>query len=189
MAQHFPDLPGILRRCQANEEAAWEEFCSCLRRVTIGVLSRFQNLTPIERELAGEQARAHILDAALEGRIEGATNGQLLRFLRTVVINCARDVWRQRHPMETLPDNLRDRNPSPAEAAATRAQLNCVRKIMQSWTPDNRFIFLMKLNRVSAAGIKTDLERIFHVAIGTEAIDTRFHRLREELRRRCGSHR
>lgn len=185
MGSPLLDLPGLLRRCRVNDEAAWEEVYVCLRRVTAGVLSGFQNLSPIERELAGENARANIIGAALEGRIGGTTNGEILRFFQGVVTNCARDVWRGRHPTEPLPPLLRDCSPSPLEATRARAQLDCVRKAVQSWPSDNRFLFVMKVNGVTTAAIKADLERRFHVFISLEAVDTRFHRLREELRRRC----
>lgn len=179
------DLPGLIRRCSANDEVAWEEFCSCFRRVTAGILSGFQNLHPVERELAGDNARANIVKAVLGGRIEGTTNGEILGFFQTVATNCARDVWRERHPTDPLPPLLRDLNPSPFEAARSRAQLECVRKVMGSWPPDNQFLFVMKLDRVTTATIKADLERKFHVFISPEGVDTRFHRLREELRQRC----
>jgi hypothetical protein len=153
--------------------------------VTAGVLSGFQNLSPLERELAADNARANIISAMLEARIEGTTNGEILRFFQTVVTNCARDVWRERHPTEPLPPGLRDRGASPLEAARSRMQLECVRKVMESWSADNRFLFVMKLNGVTTLAIKGDLEHRFRVFISPEAVDVRFHRLRQELRRRC----
>jgi len=179
------DLPGLLRRCRASDDSAWEECYACVRRVTAGVLSGFQNLSPLERELAADNARANIISAMLEARIQGTTNGEILRFFQTVVTNCARDVWRERHPTDPLPPGLRDRSPSPLEAARSRMQLECVRKVMESWSEDNRFLLVMKLNRVSTVDIKTDLERRFHKFISPEAVDVRFHRLRQEPRRQC----
>jgi hypothetical protein len=180
------DLPALLRRCLANDEVAWEECYACIRRVSAGILSRFQNLSPVERELAGDNARANLVSAILESRIEGGTNGEILGFFRTVVTNCAHDAWRARHPAVPLPPTLEDhRTPSPFEAARSKAQLDCVHKVVQSWGADDRFLFIMKVNGVTTATIKTDLERRFHVFISSEAVDTRCHRLREQLRQRC----
>ena len=179
------DLPGLLRRCRLRDEAAWEEFYACLRRVTAGVLSRFQNLSPVERELAGDNARAKVIGAALENRIGGTTNAEILRFFQMTVTNAARDVWRGRHPTEALPPLLRDGGPSPLDATKARTQLDCVLRAMQSWPEDSRFVFVMKLNGTTTSAIKADLERLFDVFISTEAVDTRFHRLRAEIRQRC----
>ena len=179
------DLPALLRRCLANDEAAWGECYACVRRVSAGILSRFQNLSPVERELAGDNARAKIVGAIVEGRVEGGTTGEILKFFQTVVTNCAHDAWRTRHRADPLPPTLQDQTPSPFEAARSRAQLECVDKVVHSWSADDRFLLIMKVNGVTTASIKTDLERRFHVFISSEAIDTRFHRLREQLRQRC----
>ncbi len=179
------DLPALLRRCLASDETAWEECYACIRRVSAGILSRFQNLSPVEREMAGDNARANIVSAILDGRIERGTNGEILGFFRTVVTNCAHDAWRARHPAGPLHPTLQDRAPSPFEAARSKAQLDCVHKVVQSWSADDRFLLIMKVNGVTTATIKTDLERMFHVFISSEAIDTRCHRLREQLRQRC----
>ena len=64
-------------------------------------------------------------------------------------------------------------------------KLECAEQVLQTWNADDRFIFVMKVERVTAGTIKADLERLFGVFITVGAVDVRFFRLRAELRRRC----
>jgi hypothetical protein len=118
-------------------------------------------------------------------RITATTDGAIVSFARTVIMNAARDVWRRRRPATSLPPLLRDESPSPAERAKSQAQIECAERVIRSWSPENRFLLMMKLEGVAAATIKTDLERLFGLFVSTETIDVRFFRLRGEVRQRC----
>jgi DNA-directed RNA polymerase specialized sigma24 family protein len=180
-----PALGELLVRCRGQEEAAWGEFRTWFRRVAAHVLGRFPNLSPLEREEAEDEARVTVALEISGNRITGTTDGAIASFVRAVVTNAARDVWRRRRPGEPLPPLLRDEDPSPAERAMFQAQLECAETVIRSWSPDNRFIFMMKIERVTAATIKADLERLFGLFLSIETIDVRFFRLRREVRRRC----
>lgn len=150
------------------------------------MLGQFGNLTPLEREEAQDDARVRIA-LEIEGqRIKAETDGAAVSFMRTVVTNAARDIWRRRRPHEPLPPLLRDGGPSPAERARDRATLQCIERLAQSWSLENRLIFALKLEGTPSTAICADLDRLCGLAISVEAVDVRFSRLRAELRRLCG---
>ena len=74
-----------------------------------------------------------------------------------------------------------DGGASPQEQVDLASRLACVEKEIGAWSPDSRFIFMMKLEQVSTAGIKLDLERLYGVFLTTEAVDVRYFRLRSAL--------
>jgi len=178
-------LLDLIQRCRNHDEAAWAEFRAWFGRVAARVLSRFSNLTPVEREEAQDDARVKVALEIEAGRITAETDGGVVMFIRTVVLNTARDAWRRRRPNDPLPPMLRDQSPSPAEQARFKAQLDCIQALSETWSVDNRFVFGMKLQQVPSTIIKGDLERLFGLFITVEAVDVRFFRLRAELRRRC----
>jgi hypothetical protein len=180
-----PPLGTLLERCRGQEEAAWDEFHGWFRRLAAGVLSRFQNLSPVEREEAEDSARVAVALEVSGDRITGTTDGAIVSFVRTVLTNAARDVWRRRRPGTPLPPLLRDEGPSPAERARFQVQLECAETLVRSWSAENRFIFVMKLERAATASIKADLERLFGSFVSARTVDVRFFRLRNEVRRRC----
>lgn len=181
------DLPDILQRCRRDEEVAWQEFNRWFGRLAKRVLGGFSALSPVEREEAEDTARVRVAVAISRDRIKGSTNGEIVNFGKTVLINSGRTAWTRRRPAEPLPVLLRDRGPAPSEAAAYQAQLDCIKRRIESWSRDNRWIFMMKLDSVSTAAITADLERVFGLFVTPEAVDVRFHRMRTELRRVCGS--
>jgi hypothetical protein len=177
----------LIQECRAQDEAAWLEFQSRFARIADRVLGRFPNLSQLEREEAQDNAR---VSAALEinaGRVKATTDGAMVSFMKTVVVNAARDVWRRRRPNDPLPPVLRDDGPSPAERAKFKAQLDCAERVIGTWNPDDRFIFAMKLEQVPSAVIKADLQRLFCLFITVEAVDVRYFRLRAKVRHECGT--
>ena len=175
----------LFGRCRKSDEAAWAEFRPWFRRVATRVLGRFATLSPVEREQVEDFARVAVAMAISEGRINAQTDGEAVSYVRTVVTNAARDAWRRHRAEEPLPLLLRDNRPSAHERLDQTGRLQCVEKVIASWTADNRFVFMMKLESVSTAAIKADLERLFGLFVTTEAVDVRFFRLRNALRRAC----
>lgn len=155
------------------------------RRLARRVLARFSDLTPLEREEAEDAARVKVALEISHHGITGTSSGEITNFAKRVVTNCARDIWKRRRLNEPLPPLLRDEGPSPWEAAKFQGQLECAKSVLAAWSQENRWIFMMKLNNVTAATIKADLERLFGTYIAVESVDARFSRLRAELRRRC----
>ncbi len=149
------------------------------------MLARFPNLSELERGEAEDRARANVSERMLLGRVKGLTDWEIRGFVHTVLINCARDVWRQRRPAEPLPPRLRDTGPRPDRQAELRAKLECAKKLMRTWPKQDQFIFMMKLEEVPAATIKTDLERLYGVFVTVGAVDVKFSRLRAAVRDHC----
>jgi len=146
------------------------------------VLARFPNLTPVEREEAEDVARVAMALEVSEGRVKSEADGAVVGYARVVLANAARDAWRRRRPSEPLPRDLTDRGPTPAERVALQAELSRLEGLVGAWSAEDRFIFVMKLDGVSTATIKADLERLYGRYVTPEAIDVRFHRLRARLR-------
>ena len=72
-------------------------------------------------------------------------------------------------------------SPQDAQAVATE-QLGRAEKILASWSADDRYLFLAKLNGVSARVIQQTLERPpFNCFAAVTTVDSRFHRLRQRL--------
>ncbi len=175
----------LLGRCRKSDEAAWAEFRPWFRRVATRVLGRFTTLSPVEREEVEDFARVAVAMAISEGRVKAQTDGEAVSYVRTVVTNAARDAWRRHRAEDPLPLLLRDNRPSAHERLDQTGRLECVERVIASWTADNRFVFMMKLESVSTAAIKADLERLFGLFVTTQAVDVRYFRLRNALRRAC----
>jgi len=180
-------LSELVQACRARDDAAWLEFQGCFARIAGRVLERFPNLTRLEREEAQDNARVNVALEIDGGRVKATTDAAVVSFIKTVVSNAARDVWRRRRPNDPLPPLLRDEGPSPAERAKFRMQLECAEQVIGAWNPDDRLIFAMKLEQVPSATIKAELERLFRLFITVEAVDVRYFRLRARVREQCGA--
>jgi hypothetical protein len=66
-----------------------------------------------------------------------------------------------------------------------RSKLECSKKLIRTWPPEDQFIFMMKLEQVPAATIKVDLERLYGVFVTIGAVDVKFSRLRASVRDHC----
>jgi len=185
------DLRGLFRRCRRNEETACEAVYSWVSRMTTSILNRkFSNLSRIERGEAADRARFRIVEAMSLGRIDAVdanSDWPIIGYVTQVVEHAAIDVWRERHGTEGS-DQLEThpaRGPSPEAWAISQELLACIERVLRSVEEADRFIFLLKLNGVSADAIAGDLHRILQIVITTQAIDTRFSRLRVKIQREC----
>jgi DNA-directed RNA polymerase specialized sigma24 family protein len=72
---------------------------------------------------------------------------------------------------------------SPQDAQAVAAeQLDRAEKFLSSWPAEDRYLFIAKLNGVSARIIQRTLERPpFNCFTALTTVDSRFHRLRQRL--------
>ena len=183
--ESFGDLPELIRRCRGGDAAGWAQFLVWFRLIAVRVLARFRNLSEVERGEAEDRARAKVFSEIMSGGIKGASNWEIRGFVHTVVTNTARDVWRQRRPVEPLPPLLRSGDPWPDRRAELRVQLDCVKHLVWTWPPQDQFIFIMKLEQVPAATIKADLERLYGVFVTVGAVDVKFSRLRSHIRDEC----
>lgn len=184
-AMEARDPRDLLRRCRESDEEAWSELLYFFRQVARRVLNGFPNLTPVEREEAEDDARATLVTEVQRDGLRGTSRGEMVAFVRVVVINSARDIWRRHRPTEPPPPDLGEDGANPAHDAAIRQQLDRARTIIASWPPIDRFVFIMKLNNVSAAAISADAARLYGVSLTTGAVDVKYSRLRAQLRRQC----
>lgn len=190
MPDHL-DLPDLFRRCQRKEEAACEAVYRWVSRMAAGILNRgFPNLSRVEREEAADRARYRIVEAMMLGRIDAVNannNWPLIGYVRHVIENAAKDVVRQRHDIEGT-DQL-EAHPasgsSPDRSAIAREVLTCIERVLNSLEAVDRFIFVLKWNDVSTRTIAADVRRIHQAVVTTQAIDTRFSRLRAKIRHEC----
>lgn len=184
-AMEAGDPQDLLRRCRESDEEAWSEVFHLFRRVARRVLNGFPNLTSAEREDAEDRALTTLVAEVQRDGLRGTSRGEMVAFVRVVVTNSARDAWRRRRPTEPLPPGLREDGPNPAHRTEIRSQLDCARAIIASWPPIDQFVFIMKLEDVSAAAISVDAERLYGMSLTSGAIDVKFSRLRAQLRQRC----
>jgi len=123
------------------------------------------------------------------GEIRGASNAEIDAYVCTAIRRRALNVLRGRArrreidalteaPAEVIPD---DTSWQDARAIAAE-QLDRVEARLRSWPAEDRYLFIAKLNGVSARVIQQTLERPpFGHFIALATIDTRFHRLRQRL--------
>ena len=185
------DLPDLFRRCQRKEEAACEAVYRWISRTAAGILGRdFSNLSRVERDEAADRARYRIAEAMTLGRIAAVSAGNnwpIIAYVKQVVENAARDVARQRHGTEGSDqlDAHPASGPGPDRMAIGREVLACIERVLNSLEAADRFIFVLKCNGVSTRTIAADVQRLYQIAVTTQAIDTRFSRLRVKIQREC----
>lgn len=178
-------LGELFEQCREQDESAWAEYRAWFHRIALRVLGRLGGLSRLESEEVEDTARVKVAVEISEGRVRAKTDGEAVSYARTVLTNAARDTWRRRRSGELLPPWLSDDRPSPLDRATAANLLGRAEALVASWSPENRFIFLMKVENVSAQTIKGDLERLFGLFLTVEAVDVRFFRLRVTLRERC----
>jgi DNA-directed RNA polymerase specialized sigma24 family protein len=179
-------LRDLIDRCRADDEVAWEAFCAWYHRLAD---NRLKYSVPRMRE----SDRAEVTSAALErllraikqNRIYGTTDGEIASYVAAAVKNQARDILSRRRPLEAPAGG--DGNPSPERVAIGRDLLDRVERAIGSWAADDRYIFVQKIHGVSSARIKAELEEPpYGRYIDVATVDSRYSRLRQELRLMLG---
>ena len=123
------------------------------------------------------------------GEIRGASNAEIDAYVCTAIrrraLNALRGRARRREvdaPTDTSGEVTRDEISRQDARAIAAEQLDRVATQLRSWPAEDRYLFIAKLNGVSARVIQQTLERApFGLFIALATIDTRFHRLRQRL--------
>lgn len=179
------EMSALLERCRAGESVAWERFTAWVKgrgRVILGSVDR---LSGADAEDAVADALHGLVTVVRRGEIRGDTNAEIDAYVCTAIRNRALNALRGRgRRREVDPGALDMADPAPAQDAQAVAaeQLDRAEKVLHSWSAEDRYVFLAKLNGVSAALIQQTLERPpFRHFTAVATIDNRFHRLRKRL--------
>jgi DNA-directed RNA polymerase specialized sigma24 family protein len=193
------ELHTLLERCRTGEAPAWERFAAWVKVRSRVVLGGIDKLSDADGEDVVAEALKGLVTVVRRGEIRGASNAEIDAYVCTAIRNRALNVLRGRERRgeldhRTSPGPGRESSESPtydempdeaspqdAQAVATE-QLGRVEKILASWSADDRYLFLAKLNGVSARVIQQTLERPpFNCFAAVTTVDSRFHRLRQRL--------
>ena len=193
------ELHTLLERCRTGEAPAWERFAAWVKVRSRVVLGGIDKLSDADGEDAVAEALKGLVTVVRRGEIRGASNAEIDAYVCTAIRNRALNVLRGRErrgeldhsaspgpgressespTYDEMPDEA---SPQDAQAVATE-QLGRAEKILASWSADDRYLFLAKLNGVSARVIQQTLERPpFNCFAAVTTVDSRFHRLRQRL--------
>jgi DNA-directed RNA polymerase specialized sigma24 family protein len=193
------ELHTLLERCRTGEAQAWERFAAWVKVRSRVVLGGIDKLSDADGEDAVAEALKGLVTVVRRGELRGASNAEIDAYVCTAIRNRALNVLRGRerrgeldHRASPAPgrgssesstyDEMPDEaSPQDAQAVATE-QLGRAEKILASWSADDRYLFLAKLNGVSARVIQQTLERPpFNCFAAVTTVDSRFHRLRQRL--------
>lgn len=196
-------LHDLLQRCCAEHADAWEEFAAWVRARGRTVLGAFEKLKWADRDDVIADALKNLTAAVRHGKIRGRSNAEIdayvCRSLKNQALNFWRGYGRKRHGGESstaaevdgeteLCHAVADDHPSQETMAIAAERLARADKLLQSWSPEDRYLFLAKLSGVQAQVIMGTLRRPpFNRYVALATIDTRYHRLREQMMRRIQS--
>ncbi len=181
-------LDDLLQRCRAEGAEAWEEFAERVRARGRTVLAAFEKLRWADREDIIADALKNLMTAVRDVKVRGRSNAEIdayvCRSLRNQALNFLRGHGRRRSAGEStlepadgeteLCDAVADDHPSQEEMTIFADRLARADKLLQSWPPEDRYLFLAKLSGVQAQVIRDMLRRppfTKYVALAT--IDTR----------------
>ncbi len=193
------ELHALLERCRAEDAPAWERFAAWVKTRGRTILGGVDKLSDADGEDAVADTLKSLVTVVRRGEIRGASNAEIDAYVCTAIRNRALNVLRGRtrrrevdqwvsevpnpDPAGTPPgDELRDEAPSQDVQAIAAEQLGRAEKLLRSWPAEDRYLFIAKLNGVSARLIQQTLQRPpfkFFTAVTT--VDTRFYRLRQRV--------
>lgn len=193
------ELYDLLKRCSVEDEAAWEALTEWVGVRARAVLRAFERLTTTDRQdIVGETLK-NLLPAIRCGQIRGSTNAEIdayvCRSLRNQALNVLRSHARRRGSGESTTDwhgvepeaEAPDEDSAPEKRAVLAELLDRAEKLLMTWPPEDRYLFLAKLHGVTAQAIQESLRRPpFKMFVAHATVDSRFHRLRERLLRELG---
>jgi DNA-directed RNA polymerase specialized sigma24 family protein len=178
------DLVSLLARCRDGDTSAWNEFDEWFEGKSRRILAGYR-LTSAQADDVRGRCRLNITQAIQRGAIRGQSSGEIASYVATALKRAALDVRAER-PRDEVSDDLPDPAPQPDDVAFTLLELEKVETLMMSWPLEDRVLFVAKVHGVSATTIQADLERNFGVHIAVATVDSRFSKLRAELRKACG---
>jgi DNA-directed RNA polymerase specialized sigma24 family protein len=188
------ELYDLLKRCSGADEAAWEAFTEWVAVRARTVLRAFEKLRTMDREDIVAETLRNLLPAIRGGQIRGITNAEIDAYVCTSLRNQALNVLRgharrraagessiQLHGVEPQLEVVDD-NSAPEQQAMLAELLARTEKLVMTWSPEDRYLFLAKLHGLTAQHIQESLRRPpFRMFVALATVDTRFHRLRERL--------
>jgi hypothetical protein len=177
----------MLEGCMRDDPQSWVSFLSWFSRLSGRVLGGFPNLHPLEREETVAESRLKLVAEIQAHRLKPNYPGELVNYARLLVKREAIDRLRAQHPRVDIPADVASPDVLPSRQVEARLRVECLERLLrETWSVENRFIFMMKINEVPSHTIQSELARSFgfHVEPGT--IDVRFHRLRRDALKACG---
>ena len=193
------ELYALLERCRSEDALAWERFATWVKTRGRAILSAVDKLSDADGEDAVADTLTSLVTVVRRGEIRGASNAEIdayvCRALRNRALNVLRGRTRRREVIAAASDapnpdqagsptleQVPDESPSQAAQAIAAEQLGRAEKLLLSWSPEDRYLFIAKLNGVSARLIQQTLERPpFECFSAVTTVDTRYHRLRKRL--------
>jgi DNA-directed RNA polymerase specialized sigma24 family protein len=183
------ELHALLERCRADDGTAWERFAGWVTTRGRAILGGVDRLSEADGEDAVAETLKSLVTAVRRGEIRGASNAEIDAYVCTAIRRRALNVLRgraRRREVDALTDTpgevLRDDISRQDARAIAAEQLDRVEARLRSWPAEDRYLFIAKLNGVSARVIRQTLEQPpFGHFIALATIDTRFHRLRQRL--------
>jgi DNA-directed RNA polymerase specialized sigma24 family protein len=188
------ELYDLLKQCSDADEAAWEAFTEWVAMRARTVLRAFEKLSTMDRQDIVAETLRNLLLAIRCGQIRGTTNAEIdayvCRSLRNQALNVLRGHLRRRAAGESTTElhgvepqvEVVDENAAPEQQAVLAELLARTEKLVMTWSPEDRYLFLAKLYGLTARHIQESLRRPpFKMSVALATVDTRFHRLRERL--------
>jgi len=195
----MPDeLHALLERCRAEDAIAWEHLAAWVKARGRSVLGGVGKLSDADHEDAMAETLKSLVAAIRRSEIRGTSNAEIDAYVCTAIRSRALNVLRGRARRRegasssgtsaTNPtsgeraDEVPDDAPAQDTQAIAAEQLGRAEKLLLSWPAEDRYLFLAKLNGVSARIIQQTLEKPpFEVFTAVTTVDTRFHRLRKRV--------
>jgi len=193
------ELYALLERCRVEDALAWERLATWVKTRGRAILSAVDKLSDADGEDAVADTLTSLVTVVRRGGISGTSNAEIdayvCRALRNRALNVLRGRTRRREVVAAAsevpnPDlagsptleQVPDEAPSQAAQAIAAEQLGRAEKLLLSWSPEDRYLFIAKLNGVSARLIQQTLERPpFECFSAVTTVDTRYHRLRKRV--------
>jgi len=195
-------IPGelhiLLERCRAEDAPAWDHFAAWVKARGRAILGGVDKLSRADGDDAVAETLKSLVTVVRRGEIRGASNAEIDAYVCTAIRNRALNILRgraRRREVDQSASLAPDPDPSgrpghdavdgaphqDAQAVAAE-QLGRAEKLLLSWPAEDRYLFIAKLNGVSARLIQETLERPpFEFFIAVTTVDSRFHRLRHRL--------
>lgn len=95
------DIISLIQRVRAGERTAGDAFIEQYKRLVKGILGKFDNLTPPERDDLFQDVFLTLLDGGLQ-RFRGATGHELRAYLARITTNTAYTYIRDRGRHEKI---------------------------------------------------------------------------------------
>jgi DNA-directed RNA polymerase specialized sigma24 family protein len=163
------ELYDLLKRCADGDAAAWVAFTEWVGIRARAVLRAFEKLRATDREDVVAETLKSLMVAIRCAQIRGNTNGEIdsyvCRSLRNQALNVLRSHARRREAGESIseghdPDTEAEavETSSEQERRAVLAELlEKTEKLLMTWSPEDQYLFLAKLNGVAAQDIRDAL--------------------------------